>query len=316
MDNAKIKNAIKGIRNEFNAYLQSLYGKNAGNSLPSYDVSIIDIKDAVMGDEDITQLVITPDLTKSKEILEGIKKYNSKKSPPGYTAFKPAVEYLEDCAKGKKNPRREPSIAEFELVTVARPERYACTRHIGNKMHIISSPVIEFDGVNVNIYVCVISSDSEKWTNRNSFSLRAILVFAGWLAKKAQSHIGEACDVDALYELIEEARTQPRGTMLVFLENPKKEVKRLIGACFPLANESKFDIGITNIDGAVLLDTGGEIHAMGTILDGKASLDEDSSRGARYNSAIRYTHSADQKCLAVVISEDRYINYISDGKEI
>ena len=45
---------------------------------------------------------------------------------------------------------------------------------------------------------------------------------------------------------------------------------------------------VTNIDGAVLIEPSGICHAIGAILDGLATEKGDSSRGSRYNGALRY----------------------------
>ena len=42
--------------------------------------------------------------------------------------------------------------------------------------------------------------------------------------------------------------------------------------------------GITSIDGAIMADMKGNVHAIGAILDGEAEEAGDVSRGARYNS--------------------------------
>jgi hypothetical protein len=87
--------------------------------------------------------------------------------------------------------------------------------------------------------------------------------------------------------------------------------------CKILARDHGFDEKqiqkLTSIDGSLLLLSNGECHAIGVILDGKATEQEDSSRGARYNSAIRYSQSIKGKInhLIVVISEDGMIDFIS-----
>jgi hypothetical protein len=85
---------------------------------------------------------------------------------------------------------------------------------------------------------------------------------------------------------------------------------------FPLSSkivDEKQIQKLTSIDGSLLLLSNGECHAIGVILDGKATEQEDSSRGARYNSAIRYSQSIKGKInhLIVVISEDGMIDFIS-----
>ena len=46
------------------------------------------------------------------------------------------------------------------------------------------------------------------------------------------------------------------------------------------------------------------------ILDGLATEKGDSSRGSRYNSAVRYVESSRYACLAIVVSEDGLIDLL------
>lgn len=80
----------------------------------------------------------------------------------------------------------------------------------------------------------------------------------------------------------------------------------------------KYITQIAAIDGAILLNEHGKIYAIGTILDSKMPEETgfDMARGARYNSAIKYSYlHRNKKNLCVVISEDGYVNFISNGKE-
>ena len=52
-------------------------------------------------------------------------------------------------------------------------------------------------------------------------------------------------------------------------------------------------------------------YSIGVILDGKASGHGTSTRGARYNSAIRYVDSSPYPCLAIVVSEDGLVDVIT-----
>jgi hypothetical protein len=65
----------------------------------------------------------------------------------------------------------------------------------------------------------------------------------------------------------------------------------------------------SGIDGAVLLGTTGNCHAIGIILDGMASPRGTPARGSRYNSAIRYVYSQ-VNCVAVVVSEDGMVDVV------
>ena len=73
---------------------------------------------------------------------------------------------------------------------------------------------------------------------------------------------------------------------------------------------------ITAIDGAVLVDPSSTCHAIGVILDGSITKKGDPSRGARYNSAVRYVESQKEDhtytCLAIVVSEDGTVNLVPD----
>lgn len=121
--------------------------------------------------------------------------------------------------------------------------------------------------------------------------------------------------IDGLWDIAMEATKQRHGTMLVISENAIEESERLGNQCIPIESltlSKDFIHQITSIDGAVLLDKDGICHAVGVILDGVASEKGDASRGARYNSAIRY-HEQFRKRIAtviVIISEDGMINLV------
>lgn len=66
----------------------------------------------------------------------------------------------------------------------------------------------------------------------------------------------------------------------------------------------------TAIDGTILADPVGVCYAIGVILDGPASEESTPSRGARYNSAVRYVAAGGVPRMAFVISEDRTLDVI------
>jgi hypothetical protein len=120
-------------------------------------------------------------------------------------------------------------------------------------------------------------------------------------------------ETDVLWELVESASGASHGTMLVVHSNAEREAARLT----PQAQQvrpKRLDAGllaaVTNIDGAVLLDPNGTCHAVGVILDGHASGRGDPSRGARYNSAIRYHEAESGQCLIIIVSEDGMIDLL------
>ncbi len=133
-------------------------------------------------------------------------------------------------------------------------------------------------------------------------------------------------NVDALWHIVEAAREQGHGTMIVISSAAAEEADRLADQSTVLKKPVKL-VGkllketllmMTSIDGALLLDPTGTCYAAGVILDGTAIKGKgESSRGARYNSAIRYIYGAKTdlskgQCLAVVVSKDRKINLVRE----
>lgn len=123
----------------------------------------------------------------------------------------------------------------------------------------------------------------------------------------------DAAGVAYLWELTLKATAQTNGTILVISEGAAQEAARLTRQCFRVAprlmTPSVLRL-VTNIDGAVLVDPAGTCHAIGVILDGLATEKGDSSRGSRYNSALRYVESSRYAVLAIVVSEDGYIDLL------
>ncbi|MDN5297582.1 MAG: hypothetical protein PWP51_135 [Clostridiales bacterium] len=115
-----------------------------------------------------------------------------------------------------------------------------------------------------------------------------------------------------LYKLILEAFKQIKGTLIVLSKNARSEALRLKNQGFVIEPKplSESDIqSITRIDGAILMDLDGICHGIGVILDGIATDKGDPSRGARYNSAIRYVETVSHNTayadvIVIVISED------------
>jgi DisA bacterial checkpoint controller nucleotide-binding len=101
--------------------------------------------------------------------------------------------------------------------------------------------------------------------------------------------------------------------MLVVHRNASEEAARLIPQAqqvLPQLLDSKLLPAVTSIDGAVLVDPTGTCRAVGVILDGHASGKGDSSRGARFNSAVRYHETQNGECLVIIVSEDGMINLL------
>lgn len=122
-----------------------------------------------------------------------------------------------------------------------------------------------------------------------------------------------------LWDITTEATKQKHGTMLVISDHAQDEAIRLGKQSFalsPLRLNTEVIQQLTSIDGSVLLDQDGICYAIGVILDGLATDKGDSSRGARYNSAIRYYEQfgSKHKMVLIIISEDGMINLIPNLK--
>lgn len=128
-------------------------------------------------------------------------------------------------------------------------------------------------------------------------------------------------DTSKFENIIQKAVSQKKGTIVVFTENANDEASRLEESGISI---TPIDIStgmlveeITSIDGALICDVDGICYSIGTILDGIKSERTDSSRGARYNSAVRYIEKQkknQKKTFIVVVSEDGYVNCFSSEK--
>ena len=122
-------------------------------------------------------------------------------------------------------------------------------------------------------------------------------------------------NIELLVDLVRVAERESHGTMLVITDAAATEAARLAQQgtpISPLLLKAEVLRNLTPIDGAIILDPGGLCHVIGTILEGKATDSGDPSRGARYNSALRYYESAEAPCMIVVVSSDGGVTFIPD----
>lgn len=106
---------------------------------------------------------------------------------------------------------------------------------------------------------------------------------------------------------------QRHGTMLVFSEKAKAEAHRLRKQSIsiePTLLTPELVRRITGIDGAMMLTPKGICHAISVILDGILTDVGDPSRGARYNSALRYLGSTQSPTMCLVVSRDGNVDLL------
>ena len=105
------------------------------------------------------------------------------------------------------------------------------------------------------------------------------------------------------------------GALIVISSEAETESQRLAENSYKLhpfrATQESLPF-LTRIDGAILLEPNLTCHAFGVILDGPPCENDDSSRGSRYNSAVRYKFSRrEERNIVIVISVDGAIDIIN-----
>lgn len=121
-------------------------------------------------------------------------------------------------------------------------------------------------------------------------------------------------EADARYvaQLVGVATELRHGSLIVVAEDAAAEAARLERQAVrvqPVRATADVVRRASGIDGALLLDAAVNCHAIGVILDGPASRKATASRGARYNSAVRYVYGR-PGTVAVVVSEDGMVNVL------
>lgn len=72
---------------------------------------------------------------------------------------------------------------------------------------------------------------------------------------------------------------------------------------------------MAKVDGALHVGADLRLHGFACLLDGRAIPGEDRARGARYNSALRFT-AEQRNIVVVVVSADRPVSIITEGVEL
>ena len=119
--------------------------------------------------------------------------------------------------------------------------------------------------------------------------------------------------IDRFLKVLDLLTQLRRGSSVVIAVDAAEEAQRLsrqgtLIAPVPLSKELLERA--SSIDGTIIADPKGVCHAVGVILDGQAVDESTPSRGARYNSAIRYVSAGTAPRMAFVISEDRTLDVV------
>lgn len=141
------------------------------------------------------------------------------------------------------------------------------------------------------------------------------LVDAEMFADTVRRVFPDASEDDAagLWAMAQACIRQSHGTMLVVHPDAVAEGERLLPQAYTieptLLGPSAFAV-LSKIDGAILVSPDGRCAAVGVILDGAATGTGDVSRGARYNSAIRYLAGDGKGSMVIIVSEDGRIDIL------
>lgn len=84
-----------------------------------------------------------------------------------------------------------------------------------------------------------------------------------------------------------------------------------------LKNEKFLELAksLSRLDGAIHICSDLKLYGFGCILDGKSIAVEDRARGARFNSALRFT-AGHENIVVIVVSSDRPVSIIQEGVEL
>ena len=138
------------------------------------------------------------------------------------------------------------------------------------------------------------------------------------VATRVFSDVGDA-EAEVLWSLTLQASAALHGTTLAVHRHASDEAARLVPQALqvrPRFLDEQVLAAVTKIDGAVLVDTSGTCHAVGVILDGRATGTGDPSRGARYNSGVRYQAATAGDSMVIIVSEDGMINLLPDMRRL
>ena len=120
-------------------------------------------------------------------------------------------------------------------------------------------------------------------------------------------------DRSRLWNLLQLQVRQPHGNSVIVAADAEREAGRLSRQCtriVPTPVTSELLTRASRIDGGLLIDPTGRCFAIGVILDGETTNECQPSRGARFNSAVRYIHASKVTRMAIVYSDDRTLDII------
>ena len=119
--------------------------------------------------------------------------------------------------------------------------------------------------------------------------------------------------LERLWNIATIAAEQPVGTNILFTPGAPKEAQRLSSQCIPIRPvelTAEVTTQLTAIDGTLIADINGRVHAVGAIMDGGSTPSGTWQRGGRYNSAANYVTSSPYPSMIFIVSQDGYVDIV------
>ena len=128
---------------------------------------------------------------------------------------------------------------------------------------------------------------------------------------------------DALFNIasgiVDRAGEQRHGATLVIDLNPVpiSISGQQLASPVDLTNETMLDLAksLSKVDGALHIGADLRLHGFACLLDGRTIVGENRARGARFNSALRFT-AEHENLIVVVVSADRPVSVIHRGIDL
>lgn len=114
------------------------------------------------------------------------------------------------------------------------------------------------------------------------------------------------------------AEARHGGTLVIDLEQEPKTIGgQHLEQPLDLTQPEHLELAcsLANVDGALHIGSDCTLKSFACLLDGRTTVGENRARGARYNSALRFT-AEHQDVIVVVVSSDRPVSIIQNGVEL
>ncbi len=120
-------------------------------------------------------------------------------------------------------------------------------------------------------------------------------------------------------DIVHTAEDRKRGcTLVIDLNDPPIDISgQYLDAPLKLADPNLLDLThrLATLDGAIHIGADLRLHGFACLLDGRRFAGEDRARGARFNSALRFT-AEHGNIVVIVVSADRPVSLIQEGVEL